>query len=86
MALTLTCPICGPRNGYEFRYGGEDKGAPPDTAALDPFQWVDYVHLNNCSPVVKKEWWFHRDGCAIWFTLYRDTSRNVEITREGKVL
>ena len=25
MAATLTCPICGKRNGYEFRYGGVDK-------------------------------------------------------------
>ena len=30
MALTLTCPVCGKRNGYEFRYGGEDKGPKPD--------------------------------------------------------
>ncbi|PIE61088.1 MAG: sarcosine oxidase subunit delta, partial [Desulfobacterales bacterium] len=29
MALTLTCPICGKRNGYEFRYGGEEKGPRP---------------------------------------------------------
>jgi sarcosine oxidase subunit delta len=25
MALTLTCPICGKRNGYEFRYGGKTR-------------------------------------------------------------
>ena len=36
MALTLTCPICGKRNGYEFRYGGEDKGPRPAEAGLSP--------------------------------------------------
>ena len=34
MALTLTCPVCGKRNGYEFRYGGEDKGPRPDEAGI----------------------------------------------------
>ena len=36
MALTITCPVCGKRNGYEFRYGGEDKGPRPEEAGMTP--------------------------------------------------
>ena len=36
MALTITCPICGKRNGYEFRFGGEEKGPRPDEKDLTP--------------------------------------------------
>ena len=46
MALTITCPICGKRNGYEFRFGGEEKGPRPDEAGLTPAAWSDYVHIN----------------------------------------
>ena len=42
MSLTLTCPVCGRRDGYEFRYGGEDKGPRPDEAGLTPRQWCDW--------------------------------------------
>ena len=86
MALTLTCPICGKRNGYEFRYGGQDNGPPDDLPYVSPVQWVTYVHLSDCSPVVKKEWWFHRDGCGIWFTLFRDTRSNRQTTDGGDPL
>jgi sarcosine oxidase subunit delta len=46
MAMTLTCPVCGKRNGYEFRYGGEEKGPRPDEADLSPRAWCEYVHMN----------------------------------------
>ena len=79
MALTLTCPICGARNGYEFRYGGEDKGPGPSDRGLTPGEWCDYVHMNNCEAGIVKEWWCHKDGCGVWFTTYRDTIRNIEV-------
>jgi sarcosine oxidase, subunit delta len=79
MALTLTCPICGKRNGYEFRYGGEDKGPRPAEAGLTPGSWCDYVHMNKCVAGVQKEWWFHRDGCGSWFTVHRNTVTNLEV-------
>ena len=66
MALTLTCPVCGKRNGYEFRYGGEDKGPRPAEEGLTPAG-------------VQKEWWFHRDRCGAWFTTWRDTTLNLEV-------
>ena len=31
MSFLLRCPHCGNRSVYEFRFGGEVKGAPPPT-------------------------------------------------------
>jgi heterotetrameric sarcosine oxidase delta subunit len=78
MALTITCPVCGKRNGYEFRYGGEEKGPRPEEKDLTPETWCDYVHMNKCVAGVQQEWWFHRDGCGSWFTIFRDTTTNLE--------
>lgn len=80
MALTITCPICGKRNGYEFRFGGEDKGPRPEENGMTPESWCDYVHMNKCVAGVQKEWWFHRDGCGLWFTIHRDTITNLEVS------
>jgi sarcosine oxidase subunit delta len=80
MALLLTCPICGKRNGYEFRYGGEDKGPRPEEKDLTPEAWCDYVHLNRSVSGIQKEWWCHKDGCGVWFTTQRDTARNLEVS------
>lgn len=85
MALTLTCPICGKRNGYEFRYGGEEKGPRPEEDGLDKRSWCEYVHMNSCKVGVVQEWWCHRDGCGSWFTIFRDTARNIEMeSAEGE--
>ncbi len=84
MALTISCPICGKRNGYEFRYGGEDKGPRPTDKAMTPEKWCDYVHMNNCVAGIQKEWWFHRDGCGSWFTIFRDTLTNLEVDNNEK--
>jgi len=78
VSLTITCPICGKRNGYEFRYGGEDKGPRPEEEKLRPQTWCDYVHMNTCAAGIQKEWWCHRDGCGLWFSIYRDTAENRE--------
>mgnify|MGYP001819751721 CR=1 FL=1 len=51
MAATITCPICGKRNGYEFRYGGVSKGPRPDEEVLSPATWCDYVHMSRCVAV-----------------------------------
>lgn len=79
MSLVITCPYCGPRDGYEFRYGGEDKGPPPAAEGLTREAWCAYVHENNCTPGVQKEWWCHKSGCGAWFTIYRDTLANREV-------
>jgi len=84
MALTLTCPICGNRDGYEFQYGGEEKGPFPDEHTLTPRSWCNYVHMNRCIAGVQKEWWFHRHGCGTLFTTYRDTTTNLEVEKSEK--
>jgi len=82
MALILTCPICGPRNGYEFRYGGEDKGPRPAQEGLTPAQWCAYAHMNSCVAGIQAEWWCHKDGCGTWFVTRRDTRINRETTTD----
>ena len=82
MSALITCPICGKRNGYEFRYGGVDKGPRPDEEILSPATWCDYVHMTNGVAGVQKEWWFHRDGCGAWFTIFRDTTTNLEVEKQ----
>jgi sarcosine oxidase subunit delta len=84
LALLITCPICGKRSGYEFRYGGEDKGPRPEDANLTPRTWCEYVHMNRCVAGVQKEWWYHRDGCGLWFTVWRDTTTNREAQGPGE--
>lgn len=79
MALHITCPLCGKRDGYEFRYGGEDKGPKPESPPLDSREWCRQVHMNQCLAGVQKEWWFHRSGCGSWFTIFRDTRTNVQV-------
>lgn len=84
MALQIKCPICGKRDGYEFRYGGEEKGPKPDTPAWSPGEWCDYVHMNQCVAGVTREWWCHRSGCGSWFTIDRDTRTNLQVEAVGE--
>lgn len=84
MSLTLTCPICGKRNGYEFQYGGEDKGPRLQGEDLSPDKWCDYVHMNRSVAGVQKEWWCHKDGCGTWFKTERDTTTNLEVEQSEK--
>jgi len=79
MSSTITCPICGKRNGYEFRFGGEERGPRPDEKGLSTDKWCDYVHMRSNVGGAQKEWWHHRDGCGAWFTICRDTLTNLEV-------
>lgn len=83
MGLMITCPICGRRSGYEFRYGGEDKGPRLDQSSLTPQDWCDYVHMNRSPAGVVREWWSHRDGCGAWFCIERDTRINIQVGGSG---
>jgi len=31
----------------------------------------------------QKEWWCHRDGCGVWFTVWRDTLTGRETDEKG---
>ena len=70
MSFTITCPICGKRNLYEFRFGGEE--APGEASG------------QSVPPGVRRQWWCHRDGCGTWFTVWRDLLSNCEVKDPGK--
>jgi heterotetrameric sarcosine oxidase delta subunit len=74
MSFLLSCPGCGPRDVYEFRYGGEARTRPaPGSAAGD---WADYLYARANVAGVERAWWFHRSGCRRWFLAERDTRDN----------
>lgn len=74
MSFLLDCPDCGPRDVYEFRYGGEigTRPAPGSTAV----QWASYLYDRTNAQGTERAWWFHRSGCRRWFQASRDTSDN----------
>jgi sarcosine oxidase subunit delta len=78
MSYTITCPICGKRDLYEFRFGNEDKGPPPDQKDVTPDVYSEHVHARTSKAGPQREWWCHRDGCGVWFTTVRDTLTNRE--------
>lgn len=77
MAFQVTCPVCGPREVYEFRFGGEVQRRP--APGSDPMTWANYRYLRNNVAGVQREWWYHRTGCKRWFQGLRDTVANREI-------
>ncbi len=80
MSLMITCPICGKRAGYEFRFGNETRGPrPAEKPDLTPEEWADYTHFRDNAAGIQTEWWYHRDGCQTWFTIRRDTVTNREV-------
>jgi len=79
VSFMITCPVCGKRDLYEFRFGSEDRGPRPDEAGLDPRLYTDWVHMRTNRGGPQKEWWFHRDGCGQWFTIWRDPTSNREV-------
>ncbi|MBI4500433.1 MAG: sarcosine oxidase subunit delta [Gemmatimonadetes bacterium] len=74
MSFLLSCPNCGPRDVYEFRFGGEFQRRPEPTASQDA--WVDYLYLRANEAGPQREWWYHRMGCKAWFLAVRDTRTN----------
>jgi heterotetrameric sarcosine oxidase delta subunit len=82
MSFTITCPICGKRDAYEFRYGNEERGGRPDEEGITAETFSDYVFLKWHSGRPRQEWWYHRDGCGSWFTIRRDPMTNREWTAE----
>jgi heterotetrameric sarcosine oxidase delta subunit len=81
MSFLIECPHCGPRNIYEFRFGGEVKPRPDENEVTDE-EWADYVYLAKNVCGAQDEWWFHTKGCGCWFTVTRDTRTNMPVTRE----
>lgn len=79
MSFIITCPVCGRRNSYEFRFGGEERGPRPEEQDLNPRTWCDYVHMRSNVGGPQKEWWYHRDGCGVWFTIWRNPLTNLQV-------
>jgi sarcosine oxidase subunit delta len=74
VSFLVPCPLCGPRDVYEFRWGGAQSQRPaPDAPRED---WVDYLYLRDNVAGVQREWWYHRLGCRRWFLGIRDTRTN----------
>ena len=74
MSFLLPCPLCGARDAYEFRYGGEVKSRPaPGTAAET---WAQYLYFKSNPAGAERAWWYHSQGCRRWFQAVRDTRDN----------
>ena len=74
MSFQISCPHCGARSVYEFRFGGEVKTRPAPGASEQAWFEYSYVKVNEAG--VQKEWWYHRSGCRTWFQAERDTRTN----------
>lgn len=74
MSFLLPCPICGPRDVYEFRYGGEVRQRPSPGSPRET--WAGYLYDRSNIAGVERTWWFHRLGCRRWFQAERDTRDN----------
>jgi heterotetrameric sarcosine oxidase delta subunit len=74
VSFLVPCPRCGPRDVYEFRFGGEVQRRPAADAA--EAEWAAYRYRRDNVAGVEQEWWFHRQGCRRWFQAERDTNDN----------
>jgi sarcosine oxidase subunit delta len=71
MSFLLTCPNCGPRDVYEFRFGGQilPVSGPDDASG------VARTCISNL-PQAQRERWYHRFGCRSWLIAERDVRTN----------
>jgi heterotetrameric sarcosine oxidase delta subunit len=74
MSFLLACPLCGPRDVYEFRFAGEIQKRPAPGSA--PEEWAEYLYARTNIDGIERAWWFHRAGCRRWFQAERDTRDN----------
>jgi sarcosine oxidase subunit delta len=74
MSFLLPCPVCGPRDVYEFRWGGEQSTRPAPGSPADA--WARYLYFRRNEAGIQQEWWYHRAGCRRWFLARRDTRTN----------
>ena len=74
MAFLISCPNCGERNVYEFRFGGEVVKRPEPDAPTNV--WTKYFYARRNVAGAQREWWYHTLGCRKWFVAERDTNTN----------
>jgi sarcosine oxidase subunit delta len=80
VTFLLECPNCGPRDVYEFKYQGEVTKRPVEKPTQRELSAYVYVRANVAGP--QREWWYHRNGCGLWFVAERDTRTNVVLKTE----
>jgi heterotetrameric sarcosine oxidase delta subunit len=80
MSFLIDCPLCGPRDVGEYRYGGELQARP--AAGSTVVDWSRYLYDRENVAGVERAWWFHRAGCRRWFQAERDTRSN-EVIKVG---
>ena len=83
MSHSITCPVCGPRDLAEFRFGNEDHGPVADVHTLERGEYVAALLMQQTEAGPQKEWWCHAAGCGTWFTTRRDTLTGREIPEKG---
>jgi heterotetrameric sarcosine oxidase delta subunit len=76
MSFLLECPNCGPRDVNEFTCAGEVTVRPKASPSLR--ELTTYIYFRRNVAGVQREWWYHRQGCEIWFQAERDT-RTIEV-------
>lgn len=75
MSIQLTCPHCGIRPVEEWLYGEWPR--PPEHLT-DPNEIdIDRAFMITNTHGPKDERWFHAAGCRRWYTIHRDTTKDV---------
>jgi sarcosine oxidase subunit delta len=74
MSFLISCPLCGPRDVTEFRYGGELSTRPQPGSNVAA--WSAYLFDRRNVAGVESAWWFHRSGCRRWLQVELDTRTN----------
>lgn len=82
MSFTITCPICGERDVYEFHFGGHDRGPPPQQENLSGEDYLRYCQFRTTLARPQREWWYHSGGCGVWFRTWRNPANNREESPE----
>lgn len=78
MSFLVPCPVCGPRDVYEFRYGGEIQRRPAPGSSRET--WARYLYERTNPAGMERAWWYHRLGCQRWFQAERNTHSNQVIS------
>jgi heterotetrameric sarcosine oxidase delta subunit len=58
----------------EFACAGEITERP--VGAATQRELTAYLYFRRNVAGVQREWWYHRDGCELWFLAERDTRTN----------
>ncbi len=79
MTFRLTCPVCGKRDVYEFTFGGQERGPRPHQEGLSAEEHFRWTQFRMIPYELQEEWWYHGQGCGVWFKITRDPGTNREV-------